>query len=473
MHVERITFRQIAAIAAISVGMSASSPAQVTQEQRITPTPRLTSQIFGLDLDFDGTTIAVGASFESQPATSAGAVYLFQRPAGTWVQRLRLHGPTPQSGDYFGLGVAIEGSTLLASAGGRTSNGVSDAGELYAYQYDGNTWQLVDTIEPSNPIIDGSFGDPIALHGDLAVVGAWLAAFPAAGGFADREAYIFERVGGTWVERQRVAAPPSYSNGFTASAGISTDGQRIAIGGSRELLNGNPVGAVYVYQNLGGTWQQTATITPSDAPNGGNFGQTVQIEGNRMVVGAPADPVNGLFRAGSVYQFEYAGGAWQEVRKITAPTPAARDFFGVGLALEGRKLLVGAYQSEPQPFTRNGYACLYHINGSELSAPVTITASDGVPHDIFGWRCALSGDRAVITAPFQTLNQGAAYVYTGVSPPCPTDLDDDGSVGLGDLTILLSQYGMTEPLLIGDLDGDGSVGLSDLTILLSQYGTAC
>src|SRR5262245_18158427 len=100
MHARMRIVAPIAAATCLAGSAIPLARAQVIQEQRVTPTPRLTSQIFGLDLDFDGTTIAVGASFESQPVTSAGAVYLFQRPVSTWTQTLRLHGPTPQVGDY-------------------------------------------------------------------------------------------------------------------------------------------------------------------------------------------------------------------------------------------------------------------------------------------------------------------------------------------------------------------------------------
>ena len=57
--------------------------------------------------------------------------------------------------------------------------------------------------------------------------------------------------------------------------------------------------------------------------------------------------------------------------------------------------------------------------------------------------------------------------------PCP-DLDGDGSVGLGDLSILLGNYDQSGMQFEdGDLDGDGDVDLTDLAILLSVYGTDC
>ena len=55
------------------------------------------------------------------------------------------------------------------------------------------------------------------------------------------------------------------------------------------------------------------------------------------------------------------------------------------------------------------------------------------------------------------------------------DLDADGAVGVGDLAVLLSNYGAQTGMryVDGDVDGDGGVDLSDLSTLLSVYGMVC
>lgn len=463
-----------AAFAAV-IALAVVSQADVAQIQRITPTPRLTSQIFGQGLGFNGAQIVVGAAFENAPSFGAGAAYVFRPNAsGNWTQQQRLAPQTPASADWYGLHVALSADTLVVSAAGRTVNGLGDAGAAFVYTWNGTTWGLLTTLTSSSPIAGGYFSDPVAIEGDIMAVGAFTSAFPAAGGFAGREVYIFERVSGAWAQTGRVDAPAAYSNGFNGSAGLSISGGVIFAGGSQEPeAGGAAMGAVAVIEKIAGTWQNTQTLRPSDLPSGSYFGQSVAASGNRLFVGAPHDTINGQAIAGSVYQFESTPGGWQEVRKFNAPSPANRDFFGVSLALENDTLLVGAYQSEFQPFTRNGYACLYHLNGAAISTPITLTASDGQPHDIFGWRVALAGDLAVISAPFQTLNQGAAYIYRGVAPPCPPDIDGDGIVGIADLTVLLANFGMSGAGLSGDFDGDGDVDLQDLTTLLAAFGTTC
>lgn len=55
------------------------------------------------------------------------------------------------------------------------------------------------------------------------------------------------------------------------------------------------------------------------------------------------------------------------------------------------------------------------------------------------------------------------------------DINGDGTVGLADLSILLTNFGISSGMTYedGDLDGDGGVGLSDLSILLGNFGLGC
>jgi hypothetical protein len=60
-------------------------------------------------------------------------------------------------------------------------------------------------------------------------------------------------------------------------------------------------------------------------------------------------------------------------------------------------------------------------------------------------------------------------------PPCLGDFDGDGTVGLGDLAVLLDNYGTTSGATgtDGDLNCDGRINLTDLAGLLSVYGSTC
>lgn len=54
--------------------------------------------------------------------------------------------------------------------------------------------------------------------------------------------------------------------------------------------------------------------------------------------------------------------------------------------------------------------------------------------------------------------------------PCSADLDENNSVGVSDLLILLAFWGNCGPVCLGDVDHDGQVGIADLLALLGDWG---
>ncbi len=123
-------------------------------------------------------------------------------------------------------------------------------------------------------------------------------------------------------------------------------------------------------------------------------------------------------------------------------------------------------------FTAEGIAFSFSISGSDSQTqPVT----DGAFADqalalptVFPTggtaNLLISG---TVTEVSTATNLTATIVGAGIEQTIPGDLDGDGSVGGGDLTILLSNWGTAGD---GDIDGDGTVGAADLAALLSNWG---
>ena len=91
----------------------------------------------------------------------------------------------------------------------------------------------------------------------------------------------------------------------------------------------------------------------------------------------------------------------------------------------------------------------------------TFVTNNPVPNNVYDYYCAV--------------HVGLGMVGTIEVVTCPSDIDEDGGVGLSDLVQLLSNYGTTSGAgyFDGDLDFDGAVTLADLVKLLSRYGAAC
>lgn len=110
---------------------------------------------------------------------------------------------------------------------------------------------------------------------------------------------------------------------------VSISGDRLVVGDSGDDDNGSNAGAAYVFERLAnGIWQEIVKLSASDASAEDRFGSTVELNGDRMVIGASGNDDDGE-NSGAAYVFErLANGDWQEVAKLTAFDAAAGDTFG-------------------------------------------------------------------------------------------------------------------------------------------------
>jgi hypothetical protein len=128
-----------------------------------------------------------------------------------------------------------------------------------------------------------------------------------------------------------------------------------------------------------------AKLTASDAAALDNFGIAVALEGERALVGAWGSESPGGFR-GAAYVFESdASGTWQETAKLVSGTPAAGSF-GQSVALSGTRALVGD----------RSVGAAYVFERDALGAWELTATLRGSSNAFFGYDVALSGDRALV-----------------------------------------------------------------------------
>ena len=78
---------------------------------------------------------------------------------------------------------------------------------------------------------------------------------------------------------------------------------------------------------------------------------------------------------------------------------------------------------------------------------------------------------------------GSSETATGivmVTPPdgvdctsCPEDINDNGTVEVADVLLLLASFGCTSDCGAADIDGDGAVSVTDVLLLLAAFGEEC
>ena len=179
---------------------------------------------------------------------------------------------------------------------------------------------------------------------------------------------------------------------------------------------GSNAGSAYVFTRDGsGLWRQQAKLTASDAAEDDEFGRSVAISGDTVVIGACGNEVAGS-DSGSAYVFTSDGsGSWTQQAKLTASDAASSDNVGYSVAVSGDTAVIGAW-GDAEGGSSSGSAYVFTRDGSgSWTQQAKLTASDAAAGDAFGRSVAVSGDTAVIGANWDDnpgLNSGSVYVFT-------------------------------------------------------------
>ncbi len=386
----------------------------------------------GQNLDFLGYSVGLsgdyavaGAQYVDDGGTDRGAAYIFDRNYGgnnNWGQVAKLVASDAEDNDVFGRSVAIDGDYVVVGAISEDGGGIDRGAAYVFYRNQGGTdnWGQVAKLVALDAEDGDTFGNSVAIDGDYVVVGA---IFEDGLGSYRGAAYVFNRnQGGTdnWGQVAKLVASDAEDNDqFGSSVAIS--GDNVVVGARYEDGLGTNRGAVYVFgRNEGGTdnWGQVTKLTASNPEDAAYFGYSVAVSGDLAVVGAHGEDVTGT-NLGAAYVFDRTQGgpdAWGQVAKLTASDGEDVDEFGSSLAIDGDYVVVGTHQ-EDGAGTSRGAAYIYGRNygGADIWGEVMkLTASDAQDQDYFGFSVAINGDYAVVATPYEDgagSNRGAVYIF--------------------------------------------------------------
>jgi hypothetical protein len=315
--------------------------------------------------------------------------------------------------DALGAGVAVSGDAALLGAPWDGDLG-KRSGSAYVFERDGlsGEWVQATKLRASNGAVEDLFGTAVAVDGTTAVVGA---PGNSARGRQAGSAYVFERrPQGGWVEVRRLnASDAAAGDAFGTSVAIS--GDTIIVGAPRDDRSISDAGAAYVFERNRGApdlWGQAGQLVSSDAGGNELFGWSAAVDGDRAIVGAPAD--NGSGRA---YVFARAAtGGWSQVRRIAVPGTQPLDDFGWSVAIQDGVAIVGARRGT-QDGIRSGWVGVFEqrvggIDGWRKTSQ--FVASDAAAGDLFGSSIAMARDMVLVGAPGNGdagARSGAVYLF--------------------------------------------------------------
>ena len=174
-------------------------------------------------------------------------------------------------------------------------------------------------------------------------------------------------------------------------------------------LHNGENGEVLLYDGISGSLIKTF-VSPGANPYGGAFGWSVEITGNLLVAGAPAETVNGLQGAGRVYVFNIITSTLLET--LVSSNPEYWGGFGRALDAADGRLAVGA------PFERvsSVQAGRVHIFDLQTGAETMVVATpnpvaEGNMFGAFGATVSIAAGRVIVGAPVENHSGGRAYVF--------------------------------------------------------------
>lgn len=391
---------------------------------------------FGVQVSVSGERMVVGAPGDDDHGSSSGSAYVFERqPDGTWGEVQKLVPSDGAPGDLFGLAAAASGDRVVIGAPSDDDKG-DLTGSAYVYERQPNgTWTNVAKLLPNDVHAKDSFGTSVSVSGDRIMAGA---VYDDDKGNNAGAVYVIERqAGGAWTVVQKlVAADGGTENRFGGA--VSLSGDHAVIGAALDDDNGSYSGSAYVFERqANGLWTEVAKLFASDGVAGDRFGAAVSVSGDHVVIGASTDDMG--FDSGSAYVFErQSNGLWAYVQKLMPDDGATADDFGISVSVSGDRVVIGASGDDDNGGS-SGSAYLYTrlANGTWTQSD-KLSAADGTATAFLGGAVSMSGDHVVVGARGDDgLGQsaGAAYVFERCAPVSPYGA---GCVGLNGVAPELS-----------------------------------
>jgi len=217
------------------------------------------------------------------------------------------------------------------------------------------------------------------------------------------EAYLFDGTTGALLATYENPSP-DITDGFGEA--LAASGDLVLIGaGDYDEVGAQGVGIVYVFHR-DGTLLDTL-YNPAPEPGDG-FGRTVAFLAGRALVGEPGDDTLGD-AAGAAHLFDLETGVVQTL--VSDALDPAGDRFGYSIAVSGNRAVIGAPWDDRLGPTGHGTALVFDATGFLVDVLTPPTPEDWGE---FGREVAGLGGDALVGHPSEDsagLNTGAAYRF--------------------------------------------------------------
>jgi len=377
-----------------------------TNQAKLFPADGANGDEFGTSVAVSGNTALVSAPKNSSFTNSdkSGATYVFVRDGNMWTQQTKLRPNVVSPSNFFGDSVTLDGNTAVIGAD--TNNG----GSAYVFARVGEIWIQQAKLRPSSGLFGEQFGRSVAIAGDTVVVGAWngLNLFGEQFGVA----YVFVRNSSSWAQQARLSrASGEFFGQFGFAVAVAED--TIMVGQPFvDTPAGEDAGSATFFTRIRNNWSEVEHFAAVDGGSSDLFGSSVSVAGGTAVIGVTRADIETKDDAGAAYVFVQNGSNWIPQVTLYASDPGDHDQFGVSVAVAGDTILIGASQGNSNTVEESGAAYVFIRSGSSWKQEAKLRG-DGTIFGLFGQSVSIEGDTAIVGEPAdEVFGRGAAYVFT-------------------------------------------------------------
>lgn len=390
-----------------------AAPTSQFEEAQFAASDAIPGQQFGTSIALDGDTLVVGAPLDDRRGENSGSVYIFERLGNTWFETARFSGGESSANDQFGYSVALVEDTLLVGSPYDSDEGFN-RGSAYFFQRTRSGWLQTARVLASDAENGDSFGFAVALGGGRAIIGAVLGGTPQI--VDSGSAYIFEQNLASWTQtHELLAADAAAGDQFGFDVAL-TDTWAV-VGARWDDDAGSTSGSAYVFERGFSSWGQSAKLTASNARAGDEFGRSVAVWDNQVVVGAPLNDGR-CPDGGAGFVFEFGAMGWSETAVLYASDANENDQLACGVSISADGVFLGAWLDG---YMDTGSVYRYELANGVWSDTSRYIASNPRNSDYLGCGVAASGALLAAGAPYRDDGgdaSGSAYLFSvGSSTP--------------------------------------------------------
>jgi FG-GAP repeat len=387
------------------------------KQARLTASDEINGGLFGYSVAISGNTLVVGSPEAYVGSVEQGAAYVFVKPTGGWsnlTENAKLVAPDGHQSDEFGHSVAISGNQIAVGAPDYSGSQTNLVGSAYFFREPTLGWSgTITGISLGTGHSNGAeFGSSVGVSGNIVIVGAPY----------ENAAYLMVcstnfPTCGLDATFYGVAGPePQFGTAVAISGTTFVVTDPYATVGANQFQ-----GAAYVFTYRPPNSFDKATLTASDGAFLDEMGISVAMTNNTVVVGCPFFGATTFFAPGAAYVYTKPANGWADATqtaKLTASDAANTDYFGMGVAVSGGVVAVGAPNKQLVKYQQGAaYVYIEPFGGwRDQTENIELIASDGAQGDYFGNSVSTNGVSVVVGAPYGkntnlNLADGTTYVY--------------------------------------------------------------